>query len=148
MIYAKDCGRWQIMERMKMASDGTANLRPQNTRTKAEQREIARQGGIASGKARRQRKTLREIGDMIGGLDVKSEKAKKIMRDAGIEDEDMIQDVAMMFRLNLKAQSGDIRAAELVAKLRGQLKEQVQAEVAEVKPLVDLTKRPKNGEQA
>lgn len=129
-----------------MASDGTANLRPQNTRTKAEQREIARQGGIASGKARRQRKTLREIGDMIGGLDVKSEKAKKIMRDAGIENEDMIQDVAMMFRLNLKAQSGDIRAAELVAKLRGQLKEQVQAEVAEVKPLVDLTKRPKNGE--
>ena len=129
-----------------MASDGTANLRPQNTRTKAEQREIARQGGIASGKARRQRKTLREIGDMIGGLDVKSEKAKKIMKDAGIEDEDLIQDVALMFRLNMKAQSGDTRAAELVAKLRGQLKEQAQVEVAEMKPLVDLTQRHKNGE--
>ena len=124
------------------------NLIPGNKRSPSEARENGKKGGIASGKARRQRKTLREIGDMIGGLDVKSDRAKKIMRDAGIEDEDMIQDVAMMFRLNLKAQSGDIRAAELVAKLRGQLKEQVQAEVAEVKPLVDLTKRAKNGEQA
>ena len=36
------------------------NLIPMNERTKEEQREIARQGGIASGKARRERKTLRE----------------------------------------------------------------------------------------
>lgn len=122
------------------------NLRPFAERSESEQREIRSKGGIASGKARRQRKTLREIGDMIGGLDVKSDRARKIMKDAGIEDEDMIQDVAMMFRLNLKAQSGDTRAAELVAKLRGQLKEQQQIEVAEMKPLVDLTQRPKNGE--
>lgn len=32
-----------------------ANLKPQNTRTKTEQREIAKQGGIASGKARREK---------------------------------------------------------------------------------------------
>lgn len=109
-------------------------------------REEQKRGGIASGKARRQRKTLRQIGDMIGELQIKSEKVRKIMHDAGIEDEDMIQDVGLMFRLNLKAQSGDTRAAELLAKLRGQLKEQTQVEVAEVKPLVDLTKRPKNGD--
>lgn len=36
------------------------NLIPMNERTKEEQREIARQGGIASGKARRERKTLKE----------------------------------------------------------------------------------------
>ena len=36
------------------------NLIPQNKRTKKEQREIARKGGIASGKARRERKTLKE----------------------------------------------------------------------------------------
>lgn len=36
------------------------NLKPQNTRTKAEQREIARQGGIASGKARREQKLIRD----------------------------------------------------------------------------------------
>lgn len=107
--------------------------------------EEARKGGKASVKARRQRKTLAQIGDMIGNLDVKSEKNREIMRKAGISDEDMINDVGMLFRLNLKAQSGDTRAIELLARLRGQFKEQISAEVAEVKPLVDLTKRKKNG---
>lgn len=105
----------------------------------------ARKGGKASGNARRQRKTLAQIGDMIGGLDIKSDKNREILRKAGITDEDMINDVGMMFRLNLKAQSGDTRAIELLSKLRGQFKEQISAEVAEVKPLVDLTKRKKNG---
>lgn len=122
------------------------NLIPLNERTKSEQRIIATQGGIASGIARRQKKTLKEIGDMIGSLKVTSEKNKEIMRQAGIEDEDMINDVGAMFRLNLKAQSGDTKAMELLAKLRGQLKEQISAEVADVTPLVDLTKRVKNGE--
>lgn len=117
-------------------------------RTATEQQEIARQGGKASGEARRRKKTLKELGDMIGSLSVKSEKNKAIMREAGIEDEDMIRDTAMLFMLEAKAEKGDTNAIALIAKIRGQLKEQVQAEVAEVKPLVDLTKRPKNGEQA
>ena len=37
-----------------------ANLKPQNKRTKEEQREIAIKGGKASGKSRGARKTLRE----------------------------------------------------------------------------------------
>ena len=119
------------------------NLRPGEYKLSQEE---AKRGGIASGKARRQRKTLREIGDMIGGLDIKSEKNRAIMRNAGITDEDMINDVGMMFRLNLKAQQGDAKSIELLSKLRGQLKEQISAEVADVTPLVDLTKRQKNGE--
>lgn len=117
-------------------------------RTATEQQKIARQGGKASGVARRRKKSLKELGDMIGSLSVKSEKNKAIMREAGIEDEDMIRDTAMLFMLEAKAEKGDTNAIALIAKIRGQLKEQVQAEVAEVKPLVDLTKRPKNGEQA
>lgn len=119
------------------------NLVPQAHKLTVEEQS---KGGIASGKARRQKKTLKEIGDMIGSLKVTSEKNKEIMRQAGIEDEDMINDVGAMFRLNLKAQSGDTKAMELLAKLRGQLKEQISAEVADVTPLVDLTKRIKNGE--
>ena len=122
------------------------NLIPFNELTQSEQRKIAVQGGVASGVARRQKKTLKQIGEMIGGLNIKSEKNRAIMREAGIHDEDMINDVGMMFRLNLKAQQGDTKAIELLAKLRGQLKEQISAEVADVTPLVDLTKRVKNGE--
>ena len=124
------------------------NLIPNENRTPKERRENARKAGIASGVARRRRKTLAELGDMIGGLSVKSEKNKAILREAGIDDEDMIRDTAMLFRLEAKAENGDTQAIALLAKIRGQLKDQVQAEVAEVKPLVDLTKRPKNGEQA
>ena len=41
--------------------NGTENLVPQNKRTKEEQREIARKGGIASGKARKEKKMLKEL---------------------------------------------------------------------------------------
>lgn len=118
------------------------NLRPCEYKLSKEE---AKKGGINSGKARRRKKSLKELGDMIGSLKVKSEKNKAIMREAGIEDEDMIRDTAMLFMLEAKAEKGDTNAIALIAKIRGQLKEQVQAEVAEVKPLVDLTKRPKNG---
>ena len=123
------------------------NLVSLKNRTTAEQRAIARAGGIASGEARRKKKTLAQIGDMIGGLAVNSEKNREIMRQAGISDEDMVRDVEAMFRLSLKASSGDTRAIELLAKLRGQFKEVQSVEVSEVKPLVDLTKRKKNGQE-
>lgn len=118
------------------------NLIPQAHKLTVEEQS---KGGKISGEKKRQRKTLAQIGDMIGGLNIKSEKNRAILRDAGITDEDMINDVGMMFRLNLKAQQGDTKAIELLSKLRGQFKEQIAAEVAEVKPLVDLTKRKKNG---
>ena len=121
------------------------NLIPQAHKLTVEE---ASRGGIASGKAKRERKTLKQIGDMIGSLDIKSPKNRAILKDAGIEDEDMINDVGMLFRLNLKAQQGDTKSIELLAKLRGQLKEQVSAEIIEYKPLVDLTKiKEKNYEE-
>ena len=124
---------------------GVDNLIPQNKRTKTEQREIARMGGIASGEARRKKKTLKDLADMIGGLAVKAEKNRNIMLEAGIAEEDLVRDTEALFRISLKAQQGDVKAAEFLAKIRGQLKEQISAEVAEVKPLVDLTGRKKNG---
>ena len=103
------------------------NLIPQAHKLTVEE---ASKGGKASGQVRRQKKTLAQIGDMIGALEIKSEKNREIMRKAGINDEDMINDVGMMFRLNLKAQRGDTKAFELLAKLRGQFKEQVQQEIS------------------
>ena len=43
-----------------MAVKGQENLIPLNERTKEEQREIARQGGIASGIVRKEKKTMKE----------------------------------------------------------------------------------------
>ena len=117
------------------------NLVPLTTK---KAREIGKKGGIASGIAKRQRKTLREIGDMLGGLDIKSEKNKQILRDAGVCDGDMVDDVLTMFQLKTKANKGDIKAIELLAKIRGQLAVEVKAEVQEFKPLIDLTERKEN----
>lgn len=97
------------------------NLVSLKNRTTTEQRAIARAGGVASGIARRQKKTLRQLGEMIGGLQVNSEKNRAIMREAGIADEDMIRDTEALFRISLKAQQGDVKAAEFLAKLRGEL---------------------------
>ena len=114
--------------------------------TSEKAREIGKLGGIASGEAKRKKKTLKELGDMIGGLDIKDEKVRGLLANAGIKDEDMVRDAGMMFTLAIKAGKGDTRSAELIAKIRGQLKEQQSIEVAEVKPLIDLTARKKNGE--
>lgn len=111
----------------------------------SKQREIASKGGKARAEKMKKKKTLAEIADMIGELRIISPKKIKMLRDAGIADEDLTNDVGMIYRLNLKAQIGDAKAIELLAKLRGQMKEQISAEVAEVKPLVDLTGRKKNG---
>ena len=44
-----------------MANKNTTNLIPQSERTKEKQREIARMGGIASGQAKREKKTIQKI---------------------------------------------------------------------------------------
>ena len=98
------------------------NLIPNSERTPEELREITRKGGIASGIARRQKKTLSELGDMIGNLSIKSEQTRDKLREAGISDDDMISDVLSLFELSKKANKGDPKAFELLAKLRGQLK--------------------------
>ena len=48
-----------------MANKGQDNLIPLNERTKEEQREIARQGGIASGKARQEKATFKKTLEML-----------------------------------------------------------------------------------
>lgn len=48
-----------------MPADGTKNLKPQNTRTKEEQKKIATLGGKASGKARRDKKMLRDCLEIL-----------------------------------------------------------------------------------
>lgn len=88
--------------------------------------EEASKGGINSGITRRKQRTLKEIGDMIGKLPMKSQKNIELLKKAGLDDEDMIRDVGMMFRLSVNAENGDPRSIELLAKLRKQLTEQVE----------------------
>ena len=75
------------------------NLRPQTERTKSEQREIAKKGGIASGEARRRKKTIRETLEM--------------MLSGQMPDGATRRD-AIVTALLEKALSGDVRAFEAI----------------------------------
>ena len=81
------------------------NLRPQNTRTKSEQREIARKGGKASAAKRAERKTFRE-----GLLLLLNEPLKD---KAGQTTDKTTQD-AIIAGLVKRAISGDTRAFEMI----------------------------------
>ena len=56
------------------------NLIPLNERTKDEQREIQRKGGIASGKARREKADLKKKVNEILSMDVFSPQLKKCLK--------------------------------------------------------------------
>lgn len=58
------------------------NLIPFNKRTESEQREIAQQGGIASGKARRRKRSMKEAADYYLSLP-ETDRRRGAVEDAG-----------------------------------------------------------------
>ena len=80
-------------------------------RTTEEQRAIATQGGIASGVARRKKKTMREQAELLLSLAVKNTKMKKAMSDLGIEETEQTNQMAMIISMMNKAiTKGDVQA--------------------------------------
>lgn len=84
--------------------------------TASEQREIARAGGIASGEARRRKRTLRQIAEML------AEKNVNITNPDGTREQ-VTMDVALVQRQYQKAvMDGDTTAAKFIGELLGELK--------------------------
>lgn len=122
----------------------TENLRP--VRTKSEARKRGRNGGIESGKSRRRAKTYRELVRIYESSPLNtSEQAK--LKALGFADEDLCKKAEVVAAQHQAAKEGSTKAATWLRETEeGKLTEHISAEVAEVKPLVDLTKRKKNGE--
>ena len=95
------------------------NLIPMNERTKSEQREIARMGGIESGRVRKQnadiRKRLREIVSMpLNDGEIKDIKTLADAKGANLSISD-----AIVVKLVTMALSGNIKAMNKVTELLG-----------------------------
>ena len=75
------------------------NLKPQNKRTKSEQREIARKGGKASGQARRKRKEFKE--------------ALKLALTVVMDDDKTVQDLGIEALMD-RFMKGDPKVFELI----------------------------------
>ena len=100
----------------ELPGDGTENLIPFNERTEEEQRKIQRKGGIASGKARREKADLKKKVNDILAMDVFSPQLKEALEEKGLN---ATNQTAIATVLLQKALKGDMRAIELLAKMNG-----------------------------
>ena len=95
------------------------NIIPNSERTPEERREIARAGGIASGAARRRKRSLKQAADLYLSLPVTDRRVwNKITRD-GVEPEDIDNQMAMIVGMVDAAAAGDARAARVIVDLIG-----------------------------
>jgi len=96
------------------------NLIPLNRRTKGERRKIAAMGGIASGEARRARKTARQCAEIYLSLPVSDmRKWNKMSRD-GVVPDDIDNMMLMVAAMTKAAQSGDVAAFNALLKVLGE----------------------------
>ena len=93
------------------------NLRPSEYKLSLEE---AKRGGIASGKARRERKELKSACAILASMleqPLKNADAKTALKGVGIENPTHLDGI--MYRVLAKAQKGDLKAVELLLKLAG-----------------------------
>ena len=106
------------------------NLIPQSERTKDEQREIARMGGIASGKARREKKTIQKILAELLDSEIKdSPQFAKLASKMGVQGDKSVKDIFTMVCLLNSVKSGNLGDLERLAKLLGEDKDNTNADV-------------------
>ena len=104
-----------------VANDGIENLIPQSERTKEEQREIARLGGIASGKARREKRDRKQMASDLLDLTMQGagvDKIKKFFNIKGVELN--AYQVTVLSCLMKAMQKGDANALEKLLKIAGE----------------------------
>lgn len=114
------------------------NLIEITKRSEAEQREMRRKGGRASGRKRRQIKAWKELAQSILSMPMKDGKIdKKIKSLADAKGKNISVQDAMMLAQVVKSLKGDARAFELITTLAGAYEEQ--AEQMPAAPSVDDT---------
>ena len=95
------------------------NLKP--IRTESEAREKGRNGGIASGKARREKKTIQKIlADLLDGQIKDNPQFAKLASKMGIESDKSVKDIFTMVCLLNSVKSGNLGDLERLSKLLGE----------------------------
>ena len=96
------------------------NLIPMDRRSESEARELGKKGGVASGAARRRKRSLKDAADLYLSLPVTDRRrANKLLRRQ-VEPEDIDNQMAMIAGLTDAATAGDARAAAVLVKLLGE----------------------------
>lgn len=103
-------------EAARQRKDPMQNLKPF---TKENAAEMGRKGGVASQKAQKKKKKLKQCLAAILELEP-SERNKDTLIDMGLEDDEFSNQMILAAAMFNKAASGDVRAAEFIRDLTGQ----------------------------
>ena len=97
------------------------NLINPKDRTSEELREMTRKGGIASGEARRRKKTMREALEMLMFHTELNEQTKQMLKSEGVKDADDFNHQMVITRsLIAKAEAGDVQAYNAICAMIGE----------------------------
>lgn len=83
-------------------------------------REIAQKGGIASGAARRRKRSMREAADYYLSLPETDRRRVNAMLRDSIEPEDIDNQMSVVMGIATAAKQGDSRAANVLLKMLGE----------------------------
>lgn len=112
------------------------NLKPIKTLSSEEARARGRNGGIASGKVKKERKLIKENIELLLSLPIKSGKTKEQLKQLGIDETEMNNQMALVIAMYQKALKGDVSAFNTLRDTIGQKPVDIQ-EVREVPKIVD-----------
>lgn len=95
---------------------------PYRFRTGEQQVEIARRGGIASGEARRRKKTMKETVKMLLNMEIPdaAKELKAKLKVMGISEEDFTYQSAVMVAILNQAMKGNTKAATFLRDTAGE----------------------------
>ena len=93
-------------------------------RTTEEQQRICSAGGKASGVSRRRKRSLKEAADLFLSLPVTDTKTYNKMIRAGVDDDDIDYQMAVVIGMTTKAIKGDAKAAKVLMEMLGGTKEE------------------------
>lgn len=117
------------------------NLKPKNSnQSQEEAKKNGKKGGIASGKARRERKALKEQLEILLKLPLKNEDLKKQIIALGINKKEINNQMALTISLYQEALKGNTKAYELI---RDTLGEKPIEQIQNLNPPVINIERPK-----
>ena len=125
-----------------MANETSKNLIPQSERTKDEQREIARKGGVASGIARREKKTVQKIlNDFLSTAAKDNPQVSKLAAKMGLRDDGSIKDLFTIVCTLNTLKDGNLSDLERLSKLLGEQTEIADTEAQKQAAFLDAVKR-------
>lgn len=96
---------------------GVDNLVPLTTE---KAREIGRLGGIASGEAKRRKKTIRELAAIMGDTEIQDEKSKAVLAKMGVDAENMSYNASIVAVIIKQALKGNTKNIDQWLELMGE----------------------------